>query len=242
LRVAVPWLPLSVAEWFQRACARDPQQRFQSADELIAALDLALGVSGGVQQGQGSTAEVKIDTLRGHAPPVAHAVPRPVPEGAGAFGAGTTQVLGMDPRLLKSAPALAASMQGELTVPTTSRAPLFALLGLLGLGALGGLAWLWGGHRAAPLEGAPAASAPLSAETPAAPRGPALSATATVAPAAESASAPASGAPAGASARPTPAPTPTPTPVHAGTAVKSPENAEPRPTPRPRNTITDIGF
>src|SRR6188768_1874755 len=78
LKAAAPWVPGSVADWFQRACARDVQQRFQSADELIEALDLALGVSTGAYN-RLSAPEVKLDTLRGHAPPVHHSLPRASP-------------------------------------------------------------------------------------------------------------------------------------------------------------------
>ncbi|MEI9942000.1 MAG: serine/threonine-protein kinase [Pseudomonadota bacterium] len=71
LREAAPWVPASVAGWFQRACARDLQQRFQSADEMIEALDLALGVALGASAGTGasnhqSSPERRPDTLRGH--------------------------------------------------------------------------------------------------------------------------------------------------------------------------------
>ena len=249
LRATSPWIPVSVADWFQRACAREPQQRFQSADEMVEALDMALGVSTGVQQRQGSAPDVKIDTLRGHAPPVAHAVPRSTPAETGAFGAGATQVLGMDPRLLKSNPALSSSMGDALTVPTTSRAPLYALLGLLVLGALGGLAWLWGGHRAPPLPDAldPSGTVPLQASPPApTPAPPPLGTASQNAPAAP---APATAAPVASDAVHTaPAQTaasapaksrPAQTPAH---PTKPAENSEQRPAPSPRNTSTDMGF
>jgi len=101
LRVAAPWVPSSVADWFQRACARDVQQRFQSADELIEGLDLALGVSTGAHNRQ-SAHELKLDTLRGHAPPVHHSLPRSTPSDSGEFAKGSTQVLSTDQALLKT--------------------------------------------------------------------------------------------------------------------------------------------
>ncbi len=256
LRAASPWIPVSVADWFQRACARDPQQRFQSADEMVEALDLALGVSTGALQRQ-SAPEVKIDTLRGHAPPIAHAVPRTTPAETGAFGAGATQVLGMDPRLLKSNPALSSGTQDELTVPTTSRAPLYALLGLLGLGALGGLAWLWGGHRAAPASAT--TDVPDMAPLPDLKSGPGLRSLVSGIPTLAPLSTP-SATPPAASAQTALAPTasvtahtaPAPTAASAATKAhpaqtaahptKPAENSEPRPPPSPRNTSTDMGF
>jgi eukaryotic-like serine/threonine-protein kinase len=40
-----PWLPASMDGWFQRACAREPQDRFASAQELADALRSASGVA-----------------------------------------------------------------------------------------------------------------------------------------------------------------------------------------------------
>jgi len=147
LRSAAPWVPASVADWFQRACARDVQQRFQSADEMIEALDLALGVSTGAFDRQPSP-EVKIDTLRGHAPPVQHSLPRVTPSDSGEFAKGLTQVLSTDQTVLRSSQASSApSGDSELMVPTTSRTPwlIGGVLGLLLL--LGGAALLFGRGR-----------------------------------------------------------------------------------------------
>jgi len=43
LRAAAPWLTPAIESWFQRACAREPADRFQSAPELIGALRTAAG-------------------------------------------------------------------------------------------------------------------------------------------------------------------------------------------------------
>jgi serine/threonine-protein kinase len=43
LRAAAPWVPPAVEQWFQRACAREPLERFQSADEMSEALQAAAG-------------------------------------------------------------------------------------------------------------------------------------------------------------------------------------------------------
>jgi serine/threonine-protein kinase len=45
-----PSAPPGFDAWFQRACAREPKQRFQSADELATALEGVCGVSGVVTQ------------------------------------------------------------------------------------------------------------------------------------------------------------------------------------------------
>jgi len=129
LRAAAPWIPTSVCEWFQRACARDVNLRYQSADEMVEALDLALGVSTGAMS-RGSSPEVKIATLRGHAPPVAHGVPRS-PSDSGEYAKGATQVLTTDPKLLNSDPALSVrALDAELAIPTSSRVPLYVAAGV----------------------------------------------------------------------------------------------------------------
>ena len=43
IRVAAPWLPPSLSAWFDKACARERERRFQSADEMIEALQDACG-------------------------------------------------------------------------------------------------------------------------------------------------------------------------------------------------------
>ncbi|HVY26341.1 MAG TPA: protein kinase [Polyangiaceae bacterium] len=43
LREKAPWVPETVEQWFQRACAKEPLERFQSADEMSEALQAAAG-------------------------------------------------------------------------------------------------------------------------------------------------------------------------------------------------------
>src|SRR5690606_21068934 len=45
LREKAPWVPEAVEQWFQRACAKEPFDRFQSADEMTEALAAAAGTS-----------------------------------------------------------------------------------------------------------------------------------------------------------------------------------------------------
>jgi serine/threonine protein kinase len=43
IRTAAPWLPVAFRTWFDKACARERDDRFQSADEMIEALQAAAG-------------------------------------------------------------------------------------------------------------------------------------------------------------------------------------------------------
>ncbi len=47
-----PLVPLEVDAWFKKACARDPNDRFQSANALAAALTVALGVGRAATDGE----------------------------------------------------------------------------------------------------------------------------------------------------------------------------------------------
>ncbi len=269
LRANAPWVPQSVAEWFQRACARDVNHRFQSADEMVEALEIALGVSTGMHSRQ-SSPEVKLDTLRGHAPPVQHALPR-APSDSGEYAKNATQVIGMDPALLNSRPDHAAAraavsaagaasfpvsssgtLDPELTIPT-SRAPLFIGITLALALLLGSLAFVL--MRARPTAAtAPAADRTVPTASIAAALPPPLVAPPTppevpVAPASPVATA----IPAPEPAAPVPAaPAPHPSPKPAAHAAAQPARApKAAPAPRPaapssaytsRNTSTDIGF
>ena len=70
LRDSSPWLPDSVEHWFQRACAKEPLERFQSADEMTEALQAAAGGAGALSKHK-SFAEGRIapETLVGYATP-----------------------------------------------------------------------------------------------------------------------------------------------------------------------------
>jgi serine/threonine-protein kinase len=74
IRLAAPWLPPALGAWFDKACARERDQRFQSADEMIEALQQAAGPSARLAR---PSAPDELGgpsgTLVGHAPP--HAAP-----------------------------------------------------------------------------------------------------------------------------------------------------------------------
>jgi serine/threonine protein kinase len=56
LSAGAPWLPPSVEQWFQKACAREPDQRFGSAQEFVDALRTIAGVTVQMPQvGRGSS-------------------------------------------------------------------------------------------------------------------------------------------------------------------------------------------
>jgi serine/threonine-protein kinase len=70
IRERAPWLPEAVADWFQKACAREPADRFQSADEMIESLRDAAGAQS--RMGRASLPEDvsgPSGTILGHAPP-----------------------------------------------------------------------------------------------------------------------------------------------------------------------------
>jgi serine/threonine protein kinase len=242
LRAAAPWIPNSVAEWYQRACARDANQRYHSADEMVEALELALGVSTGALNRQ-ALPEVKIDTLRGHAPPVAHGVPRTTPSDSGEFAKGVTQVLTTDPKLLNGELALSArTLDPELSIPTSSRLPLFIGLGVLISFLIGGVFLLGRSKATQPSSetALPTSSgvisaakvAPITPIVPIAPE-PVPQVTAVT---------PASTQPAVTAAAEAPAAPHSHGTVLPGHAVKSAQNAAPQRAPSPRNKSTDMGF
>jgi len=88
IQVAAPWVSDEVAAWFQRCCARDPANRFQSADELLEALQSAVGAT--IQSvNRRSAPEEQLGpsgTLKGHSPPVSPNT-RAVGEDSGEFAA-----------------------------------------------------------------------------------------------------------------------------------------------------------
>jgi serine/threonine-protein kinase len=138
LRQQVPWLPAAVETWFQRACARDAKDRFQSADEMVEALKLAVGDSLG-SISQKSSPELAVGTLPGHSPPVPHQMPRA--EGAidtGPYAMAKTQIAVTDPALAGSAPGTASLTVHEAALlPKRSAWPLALGMGAVALVVVG---------------------------------------------------------------------------------------------------------
>lgn len=244
LRAAAPWVPASIADWFQRACARDPLDRFQSADEMIEGLDLALGVSTGAYPRQ-SSPEV-LDTLRGHAPPVQHSVPRGPLSEHDEFTMGATHALSTDQALFATHHGLAAhTLDPDELASAPSLRRRWLLGGVVALVVLlAGTTLLFRRHdgvqpttEVVPLPSARSAPVTLPTQlTPAAP-------TASVAPSAVAVERPEVDTPKAvtAGAKPSPAripapKSPTPRPIQATSKA-----FVPTPVSSP-NTNTDIGF
>jgi len=261
LRTAAPWVPASVADWFQRACARDLQARFQSADEMIEAMDLALGVSTGAYNRQ-SVPEGRIDTLRGHSPPVPHSLPRATALDSGAFEKGKTQVLSTDQAQLKTSHANSAhTLDPELASVSPSRTPWFVGGGMALLLLLGGGALFFGQSNrvlptsevVTPPSGHVASAAVVSPVAPPSAQVPLPAASALVQPTSD-----ASGEKsAGSASAAIPAPGGNPSPVRATTTkpaaalparpnkpvpIPVPKTSPPPPPATPRTTSTDMGF
>ena len=49
LLAAAPWLPPPMEAWFQKACAREPDQRFPTAQAFIESMRIAGGLSAGLE-------------------------------------------------------------------------------------------------------------------------------------------------------------------------------------------------
>jgi eukaryotic-like serine/threonine-protein kinase len=76
LRAKAPWVPESVEVWFQRACAKDPLERFQSADEMTEALQAAVGGAAVSKHQSFPEGRIAPETLVGFAaPPALAALP-----------------------------------------------------------------------------------------------------------------------------------------------------------------------
>jgi serine/threonine protein kinase len=69
LREKSPWVPSTVEQWFQRACAREPLERFQSADEMSEALQAAAGGMPRSMHQSSPEGRIAPETLLGYATP-----------------------------------------------------------------------------------------------------------------------------------------------------------------------------
>jgi hypothetical protein len=94
LREKAPWLPEAVEQWFQRACAQDPLDRFQSADEMTEALQATGSASPKSKHQSVPEGRIAPETLVGFAPPPALAAS---PVDAAQLGFARTQALSPGP-------------------------------------------------------------------------------------------------------------------------------------------------
>jgi serine/threonine-protein kinase len=246
LRENAPWAPEAVDRWFQRACSKQPLDRFQSADEMIEALVAAAGAASSSQHQSVPELRVAPETLVGYAAPAlltldprsqAPLVGAPTSSpnlnvtavldpgrGATVHSAGATR-RGLAPAAPARAMAIAIESSRanlasqDFQLPVRNLQPLWIGMGL-GLLAVASIAatltFLGGSERAVPSATSPALSSP-----PAKPSPPALDSAQAAAPNAPTIAAPAA-------ATPSPA---APTSTRTGSSVA----AEPAATAAPKN-------
>lgn len=175
LREKAPWLPAPLEDWFQRACAKLPIDRFQSADEMAEALQAAAGGASPLSKHK-SVPEGRIapETLVGFAAPPLVTMQLQAPE----LGLARTQALEQRPAVsgAASTPVAVAVVHQDAPKrrelgPPGDRVGLWGIIVGLGLLALASLALtlaLLGGNRerrAAPHPSVPPLA--LSTEPPA---------------------------------------------------------------------------
>ena len=216
---------------------------------MIEALDLALGVSTGAHS-RDSSPELKLDTLRGHSPPVVHSVPSATASDPSGFDKGSTRVLGIDPSLLKSNPVNSTrTVNAELALPKASRRPSVLGAVALSLSALAALGFWFGRSKALSPNSAvvPTANAgiagTLSSATLAGPNQPSALASGSPAPSATLPGPTAIHSGSGAPAKATPLARPAPaSDVRSPRTTKPQVNAGAKSKTGPRNPGTDMGF
>ena len=121
LRAALPALPPSVDDWFQRACARQPEDRYASAQALVEALRVAAGISAAGQFIAGRPAALSpsygLSGDRTNLPP-ASALPAPSTTAGTSVGATSTNrrplwvLLAAAVAGLAAVPAIALALRG----------------------------------------------------------------------------------------------------------------------------------
>jgi serine/threonine protein kinase len=82
LRQTAHWLPPPMDGWFQRACAREPAERFSAAEELTT----AFAVAAGLRPGAPSTLGSEVSHAGTVASPAAPSAFQPAPTGGVTFG------------------------------------------------------------------------------------------------------------------------------------------------------------
>ncbi len=129
LRDAAPWVPPSLEQWFEKACARDPEDRFAHADEMVEALAEAAGVvSGRHSMVEGSLPGASLSSYA-QTQAAAGVAPRKLTETAPSYATA------------KSVAGLSSASPAIMTVhqaPTKSKVPwlVAAGVGFVGLTAL----------------------------------------------------------------------------------------------------------
>lgn len=135
---AAPWAPQALNEWFKKACARDPGDRFQSADELVDELYSAANLSydGRMSFADESSAVINLPGVpvpgvnpRGPTAPAHAHIPAPTVTDAVA----ATQKVGHDVAGGSSGTASVLTIPGE----TQTKKWVWPLLGVAAIAGLG---------------------------------------------------------------------------------------------------------
>jgi serine/threonine-protein kinase len=119
LREKAPWAPEAVERWFERACAKEPLERFQSADEMTEALQATGGAAPLSKHQSVPEGRIAPETLLGFAAPPALGT---VPADAAQLGLARTEALSgrPSPVIGRSTVPLGVSLPAE---PRAASAP-----------------------------------------------------------------------------------------------------------------------
>jgi eukaryotic-like serine/threonine-protein kinase len=170
-----PDLPPAVDELIQKACAKDRDRRFQTCEELVAAVDRLLGLGPASMLPGHVLSFLPPPVVAGLAPaPGGGSVPPPSAAGASAPGASSSVPIPLVPM---AQPTLGVAEDGALPGPRRRRRGLWALLAVvlvaggagaaLATGLVPGTAKLFGGgsrhtHTSGADAGAPRSTAPAA--------------------------------------------------------------------------------
>jgi serine/threonine-protein kinase len=146
LCAAAQWLPPTMEAWFQRACARDPQDRYASAQEFADALRTAAGTT---MQSRGSALPVMSGPVGSHVGSQIFSQPQSMAQSGTSAGISRTGDAFVPPKKTKAALAIVAGT--------------CLLLG--GAGAAGFVVFGRGPHSTSHAGASPATSASATAAT-----------------------------------------------------------------------------
>jgi serine/threonine-protein kinase len=234
LLAGAAWLPPPMEEWFQKACAREPDQRFQTAQAFVDSMRIAAGISSATEHSGSFLPSQQLS-------PAAVSMPMGRPPGPLDLRPPPTFSDATVPRSAPVAPAATPSNNSTLAFEGTQAAPppggrgkvmaaVIATAVVVALAA-GGILFATR-HHDAPAAAAPPAPMPTPAPTPAVVT-PAPTVTAPAATLAGTAEAP-SAIPS-ASVAATVKPAAQPPPPHGGAVA-------PPPPPKPKPGNVDLGY
>ena len=134
LREKAPWIPESVEQWFQRACAKEPLERFQSADEMSEALQAAAGGMALSKHKSFPEGRIAPETLVGYAAPtmatLLDAGPASLARTQQVLGPGPHAVTPQAPVIIAVSPSGRSDTGAEWQPPRKGLPPLVLGVGL----------------------------------------------------------------------------------------------------------------